>query len=267
MREEYSDRKLFLGMALRPQNSARPSSATSAMIRTQLERCARGSCRRGLCALAGGKFVRAEDEVIDICDGLSVGSDPNGTLLIEREPGSLAPCASASPSRRTRSGLNRNSPPVAQGARNAAERHRGDLPEFFSTYSVYEISQARDTARGMRPASSRSDVRPPPRAPRGQPGALAHSYPLGEVLLLVTCAMIASCDDFDDLVAWGKHHLHFLRQFSEFHHGIPCERWLRNLMNRIDPALFGRCFKSWVASLWERHDCIAHRRQNGAPNP
>jgi len=83
-------------------------------------------------------------------------------------------------------------------------------------------------------------------------------YPLKEVLLLVTCATIASCDDFDDIAAWGKHHLNFLRQFSDFHHGIPCERWLRLLVNRIDPALFGRCFKSWVASLWPgRHDLIA----------
>src|SRR3981081_2163705 len=29
-------------------------------------------------------------------------------------------------------------------------------------------------------------------------------YPLQEVLLLVTCATIASCDDFDDIVAWGR---------------------------------------------------------------
>src|SRR5437764_5616573 len=36
-------------------------------------------------------------------------------------------------------------------------------------------------------------------------------YPLKEVLLLVTCATIASCDDFDDIVAWGKHHLPFLQ--------------------------------------------------------
>ena len=28
-------------------------------------------------------------------------------------------------------------------------------------------------------------------------------YPLQEVLLLVTCATIASCDDFDDIVAWA----------------------------------------------------------------
>jgi hypothetical protein len=26
--------------------------------------------------------------------------------------------------------------------------------------------------------------------------------PLGEVLLLVTCATIASCDDFDDITRW-----------------------------------------------------------------
>lgn len=83
-------------------------------------------------------------------------------------------------------------------------------------------------------------------------------YPLKEVLLLVTCATIASCDDFDDIVAWGKHHLGFLRQFSEFHFGIPCERWLRSLINRLDPDLFGRCFASWVAELWPgQHDFIA----------
>jgi predicted transposase YbfD/YdcC len=83
-------------------------------------------------------------------------------------------------------------------------------------------------------------------------------YPLQEVLLLVTCATIASCDDFDDIVAWGKHHLKVLRRFSPFHHGIPCERWLRCLVNRVDPILFGRCFQSWVAALWpDRHDLIA----------
>src|SRR6202163_3668935 len=83
-------------------------------------------------------------------------------------------------------------------------------------------------------------------------------YPLKEVMLLVTCAMIASCDDFDDMCAWGRVHPPFLRHFSEFHHGIPCERWLRHLVNRIDPALFGRCFNSWIAALWpNRHEFIA----------
>jgi hypothetical protein len=35
-------------------------------------------------------------------------------------------------------------------------------------------------------------------------------------------------------------------------------RWLRTLVNRIDPILFGCCFESWIASLWpDRHDLIA----------
>src|SRR5208282_243527 len=83
-------------------------------------------------------------------------------------------------------------------------------------------------------------------------------YPLHEVLLLVTCATIASCDDFDDIVLWGEHHLDFLRRFSAFHFGVPCARWVRALFNRVDPRLFARCFESWTAALWpERHDLIA----------
>jgi hypothetical protein len=50
-------------------------------------------------------------------------------------------------------------------------------------------------------------------------------YPLAGVMLLLTCATICSCDDFDEIVAWGKSHLSFLRRFSEFHFGIPGERW------------------------------------------
>ena len=35
-------------------------------------------------------------------------------------------------------------------------------------------------------------------------------------------------------------------------------RWLRTLVNRIDPILFGCCFESWIAALWpDRHDLIA----------
>jgi predicted transposase YbfD/YdcC len=83
-------------------------------------------------------------------------------------------------------------------------------------------------------------------------------YPLREVLLLVVCGTIAACDDFDELAAWGEHHLDFLRRFAPFHHGIPCERWLRILLNRIDPILFKHGFESWVAATWpDRPEFIA----------
>jgi len=75
------------------------------------------------------------------------------------------------------------------------------------------------------------------------------AHPLPEVLLLVVCASIASCDDFDDIAAWGEKHLPFLRRFLLYHHGIPGARWLNILMNRIDPNLFSECFMSWASEL------------------
>jgi len=83
-------------------------------------------------------------------------------------------------------------------------------------------------------------------------------YPLDEVLFLVVCGTICSCDDFDDIVLWGEQNLAFLRRFSEFYFGVPGAAWLRALLNRIDPALFADCFEAWIAALWpERHERIA----------
>ena len=76
------------------------------------------------------------------------------------------------------------------------------------------------------------------------------AYPLPEVLLLVVCGTIASCDDYDDIVDWGEAHLTFLRRFLPYFHGIPCADWLRTLMNRVDPEVFSTCFMSWVHETW-----------------
>ncbi len=75
------------------------------------------------------------------------------------------------------------------------------------------------------------------------------AHPLPEVLLLVVCGTIAGCDDFDDIAVWGEEHLSFLRRFLPYYHGVPGERWLNILMNRIDPALFSACFMAWAREL------------------
>ena len=72
-------------------------------------------------------------------------------------------------------------------------------------------------------------------------------YPLSEVLLLVVCATMAACDDYDDIVLWGEKHLDFLRSLQEYHYGIACADWLRVVMNRIGPELFASCFLNFVA--------------------
>src|SRR6202521_5647451 len=61
---------------------------------------------------------------------------------------------------------------------------------------------------------------------------------------------IASGDDYEDIVDWGRAHLSFLRGFAEFHYAIPCADWLRSVMNRINTELFQACLSSWVAECW-----------------
>jgi predicted transposase YbfD/YdcC len=80
-----------------------------------------------------------------------------------------------------------------------------------------------------------------------EPWRVAH--PLPEVLFLVVCGTIAAGDDFDDIVDWGEDNLAFLRRFLPYHHGVPGARWLRMLMNRLDPGLFAACFQAWAAAI------------------
>jgi predicted transposase YbfD/YdcC len=83
-------------------------------------------------------------------------------------------------------------------------------------------------------------------------------HPLPEILLLVVCGTMADCDDYDAIAVWGEAHLPFLRRFLPYAHGIPGERWLTILMNRVDPALFSAAFTAWVRDTWpDKPDFVA----------
>ena len=75
-------------------------------------------------------------------------------------------------------------------------------------------------------------------------------HPLPEILLLVVCGTIADCDDYEDIADWGLEHLDFLRKHLPYEHGVPGERWLTILMNRINPGLFSAAFSDWVRESW-----------------
>jgi len=76
------------------------------------------------------------------------------------------------------------------------------------------------------------------------------ALPLNEVLLLVVCATMADCDDYEAIAAWGEARLSFLRRYLPYHNGVPGGRWLTLLMNRINPALFSAAFTAWVRETW-----------------
>jgi hypothetical protein len=74
------------------------------------------------------------------------------------------------------------------------------------------------------------------------------AYPLAEVLLLLTCAAIASCDDFDEIVAWGKKS----SGFSAKVRAVPSRRSLRALVAHIGQSRRSRAFRAfrgeWVVT-------------------
>jgi predicted transposase YbfD/YdcC len=76
------------------------------------------------------------------------------------------------------------------------------------------------------------------------------THRLDEILLLVVCGTVADCDDYEDIAAWGRAHLDFLRRHLPYEHGVPGERWLTILMNRINPTLFAAAFADWVRGSW-----------------
>jgi len=75
------------------------------------------------------------------------------------------------------------------------------------------------------------------------------AHPLPKVLLLVVCGTIGACADFDEILEWGEDKLPFLRRFLPHHHGIPGSRWLRILLNRLDPGLFSEMVQSWATTI------------------
>ncbi len=84
------------------------------------------------------------------------------------------------------------------------------------------------------------------------------AYRLDEILFLVVCGTICDCDDYEMIAAWGEERLDFLRRYLPYEHGVPGERWLTIMMNRIDPALFQEAFTAWVRETWpDRPDLVA----------
>jgi predicted transposase YbfD/YdcC len=82
-----------------------------------------------------------------------------------------------------------------------------------------------------------------------QPGKVL--YPLPEVMLLVLCATLAGAEDFVEIRLWGRQKLEFLRSLLPFHRGIPSHDTLNDVINALDPDLFGTCFATWVEGLRE----------------
>ena len=79
-------------------------------------------------------------------------------------------------------------------------------------------------------------------------------YPLDEILLLCLCGVVSGCESFVDIVEYGAEKLKFLRQLSDFEHGVPSHDTLSTVFRALDPEPFNAAFALWAADLSGRID-------------
>ena len=74
-------------------------------------------------------------------------------------------------------------------------------------------------------------------------------FPLGEIMLLVLCGVLAGAEGFVEIVRWGEINLDFLRRFLPYEKGIPSHDAVNDLFNALDHDAFSDSFVAWAQSL------------------
>ena len=73
-----------------------------------------------------------------------------------------------------------------------------------------------------------------------------------KLLDIVTIAMFAvmcGADDWVSVAAYGCSKVDWLKTFLELPHGIPSHDTFNDVFSRLNPDVFERCFRAWMASL------------------
>jgi predicted transposase YbfD/YdcC len=73
-----------------------------------------------------------------------------------------------------------------------------------------------------------------------------------DIIGLTICAVICGADGWQDIEEYGRAKIQFLKKFLALPNGIPSHDTIERLFQRIKPAAFERCFRSWTGALAEK---------------
>ena len=77
---------------------------------------------------------------------------------------------------------------------------------------------------------------------------------LVDVILIAICAVIANCDDWQEVELFAKSRIDWLKRFLALPNGAPSHDTFERVFNLIDPRAFHDCFREWVQALAEGLD-------------
>ena len=79
-------------------------------------------------------------------------------------------------------------------------------------------------------------------------------HQLLDIIIVALCAVLCGAKDWQQVEAFGKLRLDWLRRFIDLANGVPSHDTFERVFDRIDPSAFHRCFQKWVTALAEKLD-------------
>jgi len=70
-----------------------------------------------------------------------------------------------------------------------------------------------------------------------------------DIIAIAICAVIAGCDDWQQIETFGDNRLEWLKQFLPVANGIPSHDTFERVFDRLDPGAFQACFRDWMNAL------------------
>jgi len=72
---------------------------------------------------------------------------------------------------------------------------------------------------------------------------------LMDIIALTICAVISNAEGWEEIEAYGKQKIDFLKTFLKLPNGIPSHDTIERVFQAIKPAEFERCFRDWTQAL------------------
>lgn len=79
-------------------------------------------------------------------------------------------------------------------------------------------------------------------------------HKLVDVVVITLCALIAGADDWVEIAAFGREKEEWFKTFLQLPAGIPSHDTFGRAFSLIDPEEFGKCFISWIRSMFPLAD-------------
>jgi predicted transposase YbfD/YdcC len=74
-------------------------------------------------------------------------------------------------------------------------------------------------------------------------------HKLSEILVIAICAIICNADSWEDVEAYGKAKIEWLKTFLVLENGIPSHDTFNRVFARLDAKQFEACFISWIRAV------------------